>query len=249
MKAITWILLTTIVLTGCKKEKDEMASDNLKMVKSITLTGYEDQTLFVYDNKGRISQVLENWGTIHYTYESNKVLILAKHKNKDADRYKGDITLDAQGRFSKAAYEYFESGSKIDYTWQYNAEGHCNKVIREVEGGLTEIFENKFLNGDLVQTTERRDGALYKVRKYTYYAGKPYKFSYDNRYSITTCNPGMTGQLPAMLVKDELAEDASGKIVHKASYSYEFDNDGYVTKEIISYPLQNEILYWNYGYK
>jgi hypothetical protein len=249
MKAITLILLTTIVLTGCKKEKDTTSSDGKKKVQSITLTGYEDKSIFTYDNQGRITQIEENWGTVFYSYENNKVLISARRNNEDTERYTGEISLDGKGRFSKAVYEYIESGSIIDYTFQYNAEGYCNKVTRAVKDGNIEVYDYKIVKGNLVQTNEFRNGAPYRAVKYTYYEDKPYKLNQDNRYGNNTVTNGMTGLFSTNLVKSYFVEDAGGNVIHKADFSYQSDKAGYVIKEIISYPMQNEELHWNYGYK
>jgi len=208
----------TLFFVSCDKDDNKQSNGaNSKRIAKLTKVlspGTEDestfQSVYEYDNMGRIVKTDNIFETTYYSYLADKIIV--------ETTYRTDILkLNDNGLVSKI------NMGPMNIECSYNNK---NELIKQINAGG--ILDYNWNNGNIVNFKVDSEGNGISNYNVTY-------TNYKNREQLTinlgTFSPNIfkgiygvgTKNLPASVTSD----------VRKLTYEYEFDKDGDITKMTI----------------
>lgn len=225
--SIAAIALATIAMISCQKDgKDGEGEQNTvaKRIKTFSLVGdgWADVYQYTYDDAGKLTKVFreetKQWAL---TYAEN-VVTITNAENKTVYT----LTLNEKGYCEKMVDEWDE------FTYTYNSKDQMTEVKKNGEVASTIALED----GCIVTWTRMSDGEL-QTKVHTYMSTKNLGSIHNIRSEKAGADQwlfeaGFFGKGTTYLCSSSQWQHSDAK----ATYEYEFDEDGYVTKELKDYP-------------
>ena len=253
-------LVSLLLFTQCKKDDviiDPVTPENpvvtppAKQLKSITnLTPQTSSTEYTWDDKGHLTKVLYHTGMYStYTF-SGKNVAIKLYVNDEDYNLTATGTLNDKGAFTQITGTLFQEGEIIPYSLncEYNAAGEITKSTAK-EGDKTEVFELTWTNGNLTGLKEYRQGVLSFTSVYTYDTNIPNKSGFDVGTNFLESTGGCAGvRSKNLLINSKRTQLSNNTLVQNATYTYELDNENYITKLTYADAVYNSNYPYQYNY-
>lgn len=221
------IAFAALAMVSCeKKDGDEGSTAAVeKRIKTFSLVGdgWADVYQYTYDDSGKLIKVYreesKQWS---FAYNGSEVTI----KNAEGNTAY-TLTLNAEGYCEKMVDEWGD-----ERTYAYNSKGQ----ITEIKKNGTVVSTLTIEDGCIVTWTREKDGEL-QTKIHTYMSTKNLGSIHNIRSEAT--DPGQWLYEAGFFGKGTTYLCSSSQWQHsdaKATYTYEYDEDGYVTKELKDYP-------------
>jgi YD repeat-containing protein len=157
MKKILLLAFTASVMLGaCKKDKGNDEPETLPTCATITegeigSGGSLNTIILKFDEKGRVKEETNSWGSYSYEYHSNKIIATETETDAPSEKRITTYTLDNQGRVTQSVYngetptiyEYNNDGYLIKVTWTDNGNTSTETYIWE-SGNIVKIINDSF---------------------------------------------------------------------------------------------------------
>ena len=224
LKQITTLAVVIMVLlAGCKKNSTSVA---VSKIASTKWSGYGSGPItnkYTYDTQGRpiVTQTYDSLGVLTakttYTYGNNSVTVAQFDSSNNTPNQQYTYSLNAQG--------YITGCSAIGVSCTYNSNGDILS------------YASPYLNDSYTYTGGNNTGDTWYVITYTSRPeSRPYSFglaliNYINPdYALFSLAGKNNVNLPAMNVDNYVGQ------LDTTFYTYQFDGQGRVITETLSYP-------------
>jgi hypothetical protein len=205
------VLLVALLLClgACKKKDEAPVAVFRTLSQDKTYNGQRNYITYVYDEEGRIKNIL---GSILYsdlTYTGDSAYYV-EYQIGGMPNNSYSMKLDAAGRFlsdDKEAYEYNSSGNLVKRTFTNLANAHTVYTWEDGNNTRTDTYIND---------------TLYSSSVYTFYTDKLNKAHWDYNGSGIGC---FFGGASKNLIKESHSLTPSGDIYEPIDWTYEFDKN------------------------
>ena len=222
-------LAATVALSSCKKDNSGQGGDDPTAkvtARIVKMDGYS----FSYNKDGKVSAVTESWDggseTHEFTYEGNKLTI----KKEGVAVF--NITLNDKG----LATTVDKVGEAV-YTYSYDANNFCVSCKKDGVDQCQQAIDDYCVQyWTRINTKEDAATRPWRHKDHTYLTkdntcGIHSEWAEDFGMKRWFYETGLLGRASAKYMKTAQWDDAE-KI---AEYTYEFDANGYITKETKMY--------------
>ncbi len=233
----------SVNFSACSDDDEDGGSSNNSGKKLSTIVNGNTFQYLLYDNQGRLTQAVTNMLS-GYNFEYKKDSIICTNENGlPSNVYllnsDGNIIASVSYGYSwsqSTGYQLIQSSISTS-TYTYDANKQLTKIIERASDG-TYTTELTWSDGCIVQvvtyTTTYSTTYTYTYnstpssRGITYYKGYVmYVLGYPE---LWLANAGYFGKLPAYLISEIHTVSGSGYEEIHEIITYEYDDDGYVSK-------------------
>lgn len=235
--AIAAAAAVTLLSVSCEKDNNQKGNndDNGKVerthrIKTMGDTWSEPYT-FSYNADGKVSSIVSSSDNRVFEYSGNKLTI----KNGDAIEY--TMTLNADGYATKV--------ENAEHTWDitYDAAGYMIEGRKDGEKCTSQKIEDGLI---LYWTRYDRDNDFWRMKDATYLSkdnvcGIQTHYAEDLGFKRWAWEARLFGNSSTKLLESCIWHNFNDVMAEKtAVYTYEYDAEGLVTKEVKYYGVWNE---------
>jgi hypothetical protein len=252
MKQIIVVLAAFMVLVSCKKENGSVKPFTTPLkLKAITYEGSPGYFKFEYDNTGRVTKVLGDWGNATYEYSNAGFVYKEFYYNQPTPRYTLTAVLNADGTIKSGTYTEVSGNNTVNGTLAYTYDGNGQLVKRVDESVADGKFEwvYTWTNGNVTKIEEYKNGSLTNTSYDDYYVDKLNVSTLDSWFMRTYYNTGLTGKTSKNLIKEELSKNQVNVINHYFDFSYDLEAGGNVLKLMSKDMITNTTYVTNFQYE
>lgn len=253
-------LISLTFLNSCKKDEDDSNPTQTRPLCQISKLYNADKptdyTLYQYDKQGKPLQstnFFEGKEKAVLTYEYNPQGRLIKLTIKDKyQRETMDVTdvftfeYNAQGQVTKYTkarpipQEGYYSEAPYVATCEYDAEGNrTKKTITFSNGAPPQVTIFTYQNGNCIKSVSKAGSTFERIFKYEYYLDQENKTRPFDQTSVLAYQPGPMGN-KNMLKKAITTDKENPEYINSTiQYTYEYNEKGFPTKNIIAYTSQH----------
>lgn len=229
----TAVLALIILLSSCKKDKNDVLEPQVKKLIKVEQTGSSIPVRnYTYNTQGRLTDMKSSVFNLQFDFSSSLYLQTTFNASTSVKTFEAQATASAAGKVTSMSYKSFKPDGGLNYsenhTYQYDAAGYLTGRSYSIYN-----YVNEYTGGNLVKSTGTSSGAPYSTDTYEYYTDKADKFNtnwLEHTFQQQLLNDKeLFGKKNKNLLKKATYMYTSG-----SSYSYDFvytvDTNGYVTE-------------------
>jgi hypothetical protein len=215
-----------LTLTSSCKKSDDSNNPTPTLSKKVQTIQYSNGNTetFEYNSDGKLSKdtetgpVTNNDYTDTYTYSGNIITETSTSLNAGTTHTLA-ITLNSQGYISNIT-EVYANQNYVE-TFEYDNSGYLTKETETPEGNDIYTYTYTYTNGNRISETVAKNSSNVQTVYYEYYLDKENALSAEKL--VGECYSGKSDK--------NLIKRITYSSSEIESYTYEYDQDNYVTKQ------------------
>ncbi len=231
-------VLSLVFCFSCKKENTTNTPGNpaANNVKVKTQTGNWGTTTYTYDGNGRVTLEQNSSGSkVTYDYQ-NGMVIKKQYNTGGVNDFTAQFEVGANGLIIKETHP--NSPTYVSISVYNNDQEIVKRTI--TQNGVTDAFDYFYSNGNCDSVRNSSNGNWNSTEVYTYFTDKLNSLD-NNAYGLPYFGKGNKN-----LVKTEQWFYSGGQSTSLYNYSYEWDGNGMVSKETVTWNANINISYFTY---
>jgi hypothetical protein len=245
MKKVIIALIAIVAMASCKKENvttvetptpvPTVTKNLLKNVWVIN-NGTPETSIYTYNAQGKITELKEDTRTTTFNFVSATSLLTTELKNADNSvANTKECTLNDKGYLTKMVIKNPAGAVTLTYEYTYNTDGYMTNQKGTYANGSTLEFVYLITNGNMVSSKLYYDNILSNNTEYIYDNTKINKtqFGIGGYWNV----PNLFGKSEKNIITESKTFNSSGTLTWHTQSTYEFDVDGYPTKQTVNYLL------------
>jgi hypothetical protein len=250
MKKLIIALTAIVTMASCKKENvTTAAAPDPTPIPGVTKTlvktsyvydnGAPDAQYYTYDAEGRIATIKDDTRTTTFNFISAASLVATERKNSDNSIISTkECTINEKGFVTKIINKSPGGALILTYDYTYTADGYVSATKITFASGSTTEDVYTIADGNVVASKRYYDNVLSSNSEYSYDNTKVNKtrMSLQSYWNV----PGLFGKSSKNMWIEYKTINTSSTIIWHSQSTYEFDADGYPTKQTVNYVLQGK---------